>query len=80
MFEYQRSIQNIGFLLNSTIDIITNALSYLSESPNATVLFKTISNQKTDFSKKTCLEIVTLSHAMLKQLISDFRLKDIRKV
>ncbi len=80
MFEYQRSIQNIGFLLNSTIDLVNNAQSYLSESPNATVLFKTISNQKTDFSKKTCLEIVSLSYSMLKQLISDFRLKDIRKV
>lgn len=87
MFEYQRLIQNFGFLLNSSYDLLKNLIAELSDSKE--------SNNKLDpifreaslsgdvvkiFKGKTFIEAAKIILDYLEKLIGNFRLRDIRKV
>lgn len=88
MLEYQKAIQNIGFLLNSAAGIIENLAEYLKDSDSGRIPLKKILQTPVSVQNKILTENppltlydfskISLSH--LKKIISDFRLKDIKKV
>lgn len=88
IFEYQKLIQNIGFLLNSLSDILKLLLTALSESKDGSkitaVLLKNAGafgdNTIKQFDKSSYLDTIKTIKNELDTIITDFRLKDIRKV
>lgn len=87
MFEYQRLIQNFGFLLNSSCDLLKSFVNELSGSKGSNTsldpIFKEASlsgDIEKIFKGKTFIEAAKIIFDYLEKLIGNFRLRDIRKV
>jgi hypothetical protein len=87
MFEYQRLIQNLGFLLNASRDLLKNLVGELTGAKEANIKVSPILKEASlagdlikIFDGKTFLEAVETILDYLEKLIINFRLRDIRKV
>lgn len=87
MFEYQRLIQNFGFLLNSSRDLLKSLVNELSGSKDCNIkldpIFKDagLSGDVVKiFKGKTFNEALEIISDYLEKLIGNFRLRDIKKV
>lgn len=87
MFEYQRLIQNFGFLLNSSCDLLKSFVNELSGSKGSNTsldpIFKEASlsgDIEKIFKGKTFIEAAKIIFDYLEKLIGNFHLRDIRKV
>ncbi len=87
MFEYQRLIQDFGFLLNSSCDLLKSLINELSGSKESGAMLDPIFKQASlsgdivkIFKGKTFIDAVKITLDYLEKLIGNFRLRDIRKV
>ena len=87
MFEYQRLIQNFGFLLNSSRDLLKNLINELKESKDGNIVLDPIFKEASlsgdvvkIFKGKTFIEALKIIFDYLEKLIGNFRLRDIKKV
>lgn len=87
LFEYQKLIQNIGFLLNSCLDTLRKLLDYLEKSSEKNkqagpLLEKAYQTKQTVqlFTGKSYYETLQTIYSRLEILIRNFRLKDIKKI
>lgn len=87
MFEYQRLIQDFGFLLNSSCDLLKSLISELSVSKESKTLLEPIFKEALlsgDIAKifkgAAFIDAVNIVLDYLEKLIGNFRLRDIRKV
>lgn len=87
MFEYQRLIQNFGFLLNSSFDLLKRLANELSASKESKTLLEPIFKEALlsgeivkIFKGASFIAAVNITLGYLEKLIGNFRLRDIRKV